>query len=39
MTGEILSSNHNMLELAGSLGFSIRASTEEPNIRVATRRL
>ncbi len=39
MTGEILSGNNSMLELAGNLGFSIRASTEEPNIRLATRRL
>ena len=39
MNGEILSGNQSMLELAGDLGFSIRASTEDPNIKVATRRL
>jgi acetyltransferase len=39
MTGEILGSNHNMLELAASLGFSLRTSPDDPGIKAATRAL
>lgn len=36
MTGEILISNHNMLELAENLGFSLRTSPDDPGIRLAS---
>ena len=39
LNGEILASNHNMLELVKSLGFNIRIHPEDTGIRIATRSL
>jgi acetyltransferase len=39
MNGEILASNHNMLHLMTSLGFSLRASGEDPGVKLASREL
>ena len=36
MNGEILATNHNMLHLMNSLGFSLRASSEDPGVRQAS---
>lgn len=39
MDGEILASNHNMLDLAGSLGFNIHSNPDDQNIKMAQKRL
>jgi acetyltransferase len=33
MAGEVLASNHNMLKLVATLGFTIAASREDPSIK------
>lgn len=39
MDGEILANNHNMLKLAGSLGFTIHVHLDDSSIKVANKRL
>ncbi|GAB6040715.1 bifunctional acetate--CoA ligase family protein/GNAT family N-acetyltransferase [Endothiovibrio diazotrophicus] len=39
MEGEVLASNHEMLELVGKLGFEITISPEDPGLRHVTRRV
>lgn len=39
MNGEILASNHNMLELVRALGFDISSSPDDPNVKVAVKTL
>ena len=39
MSGEILGSNHNMLHLMTSLGFDLRASGEDPGVKLASKAL
>ena len=39
MDGEILANNHNMLTLAGNLGFSIHTHADDSGIKVAKKRL
>jgi acetyltransferase len=37
MEGEVLMSNHNMLKLAATLGFTIAASREDPSLKKVTK--
>ncbi|MCO6413490.1 MAG: bifunctional acetate--CoA ligase family protein/GNAT family N-acetyltransferase, partial [Thiogranum sp.] len=39
MTGEVLASNRNMLELVRELGFDISASADDPNVKVVVKTL
>ena len=39
MTGEILTSNHNMLELVSNLGFRVESRSEDPRIKFVSRPL
>ena len=39
MTGEILASNHNMLELVSNLGFRVESRSEDPRIKFVSRPL
>jgi acetyltransferase len=39
MTGEILTSNHNMLELVTNLGFRVESRSEDPRIKFVSRPL
>lgn len=39
MDGEILASNHNMLHLMTSLGFSLHTSGEDPGVKLASKEL
>jgi acetyltransferase len=39
MEGEVLASNHNMLKLVATLGFSISESEEDPGVRKIIRQL
>jgi acetyltransferase len=39
MEGDVLASNHEMLELAKTLGFTVTPSADDPNIRRAVKRL
>jgi acetyltransferase len=37
MAGEVLASNHNMLKLVATLGFTVAASREDPSIKKVTK--
>jgi acetyltransferase len=37
--GEVLASNHNMLHLMTSLGFSLHTSSEDPGVKLASKEL
>jgi acetyltransferase len=39
MEGEVLASNHNMLHLMTSLGFSLHTSSEDPGVKLASKEL
>lgn len=37
MDGEVLASNHNMLKLVATLGFTIATSSADPSIKKITK--